>query len=217
MHAQITELFRTAVELHGFTAHVTGDSEVTVESPSATTIFYLDNLIRELATAPQYDWAALVADHFNTELAHEGSPPLHEMAFADITASVRTRLYPESNHSQVDCVCRPLAPGLTQRVVVDDVHTISPVTHELLASWPITEANLFALAEHNTRADGPLTIEQADFPTMHHPGTCSSAMTTPPPTPYGSTSMPTSQGPPGSCSPCPRNLASAPPRSTISM
>ncbi|MFE9328534.1 hypothetical protein ACIHDR_47205 [Nocardia sp. NPDC052278] len=164
---QITELFCTAAELHDYTAQVIADGEVTVTGPTGTTVYYLENLIREVAAAPQGDWTALVADHLSTGLSHgevDDAEPLEAMDFANVKALVRTRLYPDSVHDQIACVCRPLAPGLVQRIVLDSVHTISPVTYRQLAGWPVEETEVFALAERNTRVDGLLDVERADFP-----------------------------------------------------
>ncbi|MFX0574727.1 hypothetical protein [Nocardia nepalensis] len=164
---QITELFCTAAELHGYTAQATADGEVTVSGPTGPTVYYLENLMREVAAAPAGDWTALVADHLATGLVHDeidDCEPLEMMDFANVQALVRTRLYPDSVHNQIACVCRPLAPGLVQRVVLDSVHTIAPVTYQLMASWQVDEADLFALGERNTCTDGPLEVERADFP-----------------------------------------------------
>jgi hypothetical protein len=168
VRAQVAELFCAAVELRGYTARATGDGEVTVSGPAGTTIYHLENLMRKAAAAPRQDWPALAADHFGTGLAHDDADhaePLTDREFPEIQTLIRTRLYPDDDvHEEVGCVCRPLAPGLAQRVVLDSVHTIAPVTEELLASWPLTERALFDLAETNTRADGPLDIARADFP-----------------------------------------------------
>lgn len=164
VRGRITELFCAAAELHGHTAQVTADGEVTVSGPAGTSICYLENLVRKAAAAPPQDWPALAADHFGTGLADDDSEPLKTREFAEIKSAVRTRVYPDNGHDEVDCVCRPLAPGLVQRVVLDSVHTITPVTYPLLANWPVTEPDLFTLAEDNTRTDGPLNITRADFP-----------------------------------------------------
>lgn len=164
---QVTQLFCTTVELHGHTARVTGPGEVTVTGPAGDTVHYLENLTRKVATAPRQDWAALVADHVGTGLAHEeidDADRLEDRDFTEIKALVRTRLYPDTGPEHPQCVCRPLAPGLVQRMVLDGVHTISPITHRLLQRWQVGEDDLFALGEHNTRTDGPLGIEEADFP-----------------------------------------------------
>jgi hypothetical protein len=136
VRSQVTELFCAAAELRGHTARVTGDGEVTVTGPAGTSICHLENLIRKAAAAPPRDWAALAAGHFGTGLAADDTDPLNTREFTEIKTLVRTRLYPDNGHDEVDCVCRPLAPGLVQRVVLDSVHTIAPVTHQLLASWP---------------------------------------------------------------------------------
>lgn len=164
---QVTQLFCTAVELHGLIARVTGLGEVTVTGPGGTTVHYLENLTRKVAAAPQQDWAALVADHVGTGLVHyevNDADRLEDKDFAEMQALVRTRLYPDTGPDHLECVCRPLAPGLVQRVVLDGVHTISPVTYPLLRKWEVDADDLFALGEHNTRGDGPLSVEEADFP-----------------------------------------------------
>ncbi len=59
-------------------------------------------------------------------------------------------------------VSRILAPGLVQRVVLDQVNTIAPITHDHLSRWPIDEPELFLLAEANTRGDGLLEVTDID-------------------------------------------------------
>lgn len=162
----VSELFCTAAQLRGYTACVTGDGEVTVSVSAGDMVCYMDNLARKVAAAPQHDWAALVADHFGTSVAHfdVDAEPLEEHDFTEIAALVRTRLYGDGAAGQAECVCRPIAPGLMQRVVLDGVHTITPVTYPLMAKWEVDEADLYALGEQNTRADGPVSMERADFP-----------------------------------------------------
>ena len=123
VRGRITELFCAAAELHGHPAQVTADGEGTGSGPAGTSICYLENLVRKAADAPPQDWPALAADHFGTGLADDDSEPLKTREFAEIKSAVRTRVYPDNGHDEVDCVCRPLAPGLVQRVVLDSVHT----------------------------------------------------------------------------------------------
>ncbi|MFI6218576.1 hypothetical protein ACIBCD_41750 [Nocardia brasiliensis] len=56
-----------------------------------------------------------------------------------------------------------VATGLVQRVLIDHVHAVTHVTYDMLAHWPISESELFALAEHNVRADGGVTIARDTF------------------------------------------------------
>lgn len=164
---QVAELLCAAARLHGCSAQVTSEGDVRVTDPTGTTVFYLDNLISTLAAAPQHDWAALVADHLATALSHyavDRAAPLRAMEFFQVQVLVRTRLYPDSFGELLECVSRPVAPGLTQHVVLDSVHTIAPVTPELSERWNVTEETLFTVAERNTHADEPLMVRRADFP-----------------------------------------------------
>ncbi|MGX1806013.1 hypothetical protein ACWIGI_09870 [Nocardia sp. NPDC055321] len=130
-------------------------------------VFYPDNLMRTVAAAPQQDWAALVADHLATLLSNYSADritPPKEERFSEIQGLIRTRLYPESSDEARICVCRPVADGLTQRIVLDSVNTIAQVTPDLPGRWNVGEDELFAVAERNTRADAPLSVLPAGFP-----------------------------------------------------
>ncbi|WP_282780029.1 MULTISPECIES: hypothetical protein [unclassified Nocardia] len=87
---------------------------------------------------------------------------LDEGDFSAVHMLIRTRLY-SSNDIAADAVRRVLAPGLVQRVVLDAVHTVRPVTYTMLARWPIGEHQLFALAEANVRGDDSPEITTLAF------------------------------------------------------
>ncbi|RMI33619.1 hypothetical protein [Nocardia stercoris] len=162
---QIEELFCAAADLRGCTAQVVADGAVRVTRPMfGSRVYYMENLVRKAAAVPPADWAALVADHLGTGMVDDEVEPLTSKPFAELRALVRTRLYPESDPADSDCVRRPIAFGLEQRVVLDAVHVIYPITQDMLAGWPVDAADVFALAEAGTRADGPVRLTAADFP-----------------------------------------------------
>lgn len=162
----VTELFCTSIELHGQTAHVLAGGDVTVSGPAGDTVHHLDNLIRKVAAAPQKDWAALVADHVGTGLAAadgDDTDPLTARDFTDIHTLIRTRLYPDTCVPP-ECLHRPVAPGLAQCLVLDRVHTLTAITEQIRATWPVSDTELYALAGRNIRTDGPAEIVQSDYP-----------------------------------------------------
>ncbi|MGE2818139.1 hypothetical protein ACQI5H_23795 [Mycobacterium heidelbergense] len=126
----------------------------------------LENLYRKVAGEPQDQWHALVTDHLSTllsaiDLATE--TPLDTDNFEQLRPLIRTRIYPENMQvGFAPVVSRILAPGLVQRVVLDQVNTIVPVTHDHLSRWPVEEPELFDLAEANTRGDGLLEVTDID-------------------------------------------------------
>jgi hypothetical protein len=115
-----------------------------------------------VANEPQDQWPALVADHMSTALSGislAAETPLETDNFAQIRPLIRTRMYSENmGDAGIPVVSRTLAPGLVQRVVLDQVNTIVPVTHDHLSRWPIEGPELFELAEANTRGDGLLKV-----------------------------------------------------------
>ncbi|WP_429428557.1 hypothetical protein [Nocardia sp. GAS34] len=159
----VVELLCAAAELRGYKPVVTAGDEVTVTGPAGTTVIFVDDLLREAAAAPPHDWAALAADYLGTALA-QLEVPLGPIDFDEAKKLVRTRLYGNQFRGDIRCVHRTLPCGLVQRAVLDSVHTMSAVTYEQLAGWPIDERDLFVLAEENTLRDGPADFVRADFP-----------------------------------------------------
>ncbi|WP_306361882.1 hypothetical protein [Nocardia sp. CC227C] len=125
----------------------------------------LSDLRRVLAAESRDQWPALVEDYLVSGMVEceiDREAPLDEGDFSTIRMLIRTRLY-SSNDIAADAVRRVLAPGLVQRVVLDAVHTVRPVTYAMLARWPIGEHHLFALAEANVRGDDPPEISTLPF------------------------------------------------------
>lgn len=152
----------------GYSCQVGDADDVMLSGPAGHVMVGLTNLRRMAADEPPDQWPALVADYLSTglvdlEVDHD---PLDTGDFAMMRGLIRTRLY-SGEGGAPDVVCREVAPGLIQRVLIDQVHTMAPVTYPMLGEWPIEEADLFALAEQNTRADGPLEVitHQIDTPT----------------------------------------------------
>ncbi|MFQ6394459.1 hypothetical protein ACLMAJ_13460 [Nocardia sp. KC 131] len=152
------------VQHHGYSCTIEGD-EVTLSGNGVSDwVLSLSNLRRKVAGEPGDEWPALVADHLSTffaELELSASAPLDMDDFERIRPLLRTRMYPEDMEDNgFPIVSRTLAPGLAQRVVIDQVNTMITVSRERLSHWGIPEPDLFALAEANTRGDGLLTVAE---------------------------------------------------------
>jgi hypothetical protein len=142
----------------GFSCRAAADDMV-LSGPSGHVLVGLTNLRRIAADEPREQWPALVADYLSTGLLDLAvdQDPLDTTDFTMMRGLLRTRLY-SAHGGAPDVVCRAVAPGLVQRVLIDQVHTMAPVTYPMLRQWPIDERDLFTLAEQNTRADGPLEV-----------------------------------------------------------
>ncbi|MGF6884496.1 hypothetical protein ABIA39_005731 [Nocardia sp. GAS34] len=163
----VVELLATAAQLHGYTVQVTSDGELFLTGPAGTAAVRLDDLLRRAAAAPPQDWPALAADYLATDIARleaERKLPLEAQDFATGKPLIRTRLYGNDFREPPGSVSRALPCGLLQRVVLDGVHTMSAITYQDLDRWPIEEAELFVLAEHNTLTDGRADLIEPDFP-----------------------------------------------------
>ncbi len=138
--------------------------DVILSGPGGNVLVGLTNLRRMADDEPREQWPALVADYLSTSLIQVTADhdPLDTSDFAMMRHLIRTRLY-SAEATALEVVHRPVAPGLVQRVLIDQVHTMAPVTYPMLANWPIDAAGLFELAEYNTRADGPLDVVTHDF------------------------------------------------------
>lgn len=95
-------------------------------------------------------------------VAHHDRLRLDHTDFTTVRPLIRTRLYSTAAIGP-DVVRRVVAPGLIQRVVVDRDGAVTPVTFDMLRSWPIGEFELFTLAEHNVRAAGGVRIRHGEF------------------------------------------------------
>jgi len=129
-------------------------------------VLHLENLHRKAAGEPEDQWHALVADHLSTALSEldlAATSPRGTDHFEEVRPLIRTRIYPENMQVvSAPVVSRTLAAGLVQRVVLDHINTIAPVTQDQLSRWPIEESELFDLAEANTRGVGLLQLTDID-------------------------------------------------------
>ncbi|NQE88489.1 hypothetical protein [Nocardia terpenica] len=128
----------------------------------------LDTIRRELVVHPREQWPSVIGDLFDTGVVAammDAEDPLDYGDFAVMRGLIRTRLDGAAGGG-VGTVRRIVAPGLVQRVLIDRVHTVVSVTYDMLRDWPIGEYDLFALGEHNVRADGGVEIasEYMDVP-----------------------------------------------------
>ncbi|MFD0362554.1 hypothetical protein ACFQZZ_13995 [Nocardia sp. GCM10030253] len=154
----------------GYSCRAVSD-DVVLSGPAGHVLVGLTNLRRMAAEEPRDQWPALVADYLSTgvldlEVDHD---PLDTSDFTMMRGLIRTRLYSAHGRAR-DVVRRRVAPGLMQRVLIDQVHTMVPITYPMLRQWPIDEVELFALAERNTRADGPLEMVTHAFDTPQAAG-----------------------------------------------
>ncbi|WP_225728515.1 MULTISPECIES: hypothetical protein [unclassified Nocardia] len=150
---------------HGYSCRVLASDELVLTHSGASFAMSLVNLRRLIAREPRDEWRAMVADHLSTGIASfelEQRNPFDFREFGDVSGLVRTRLYP-STAAAGGAVRRFVAPGLTQRIVLDNVHAVRTVTYDMLRDWPISERDLFELAERNVRADGPLDTLTTEF------------------------------------------------------
>ncbi|MEV6427626.1 hypothetical protein [Nocardia sp. NPDC051463] len=156
-------LVETIVQNHGYSCTIESDELLLSGSDW---VLPLDNLRRKVAAEPQDQWPALVADHLTTmfnELDVTTTDPLDMDDFERIRPLLRARMYPEDMADVgIPVVARTLAPGLVQRVVIDQVQTMVAVTSDRLSHWRIQEQDLFQLAEDNTYDDGLLTVEDLE-------------------------------------------------------
>ncbi|MFI6168808.1 hypothetical protein ACIBCN_18655 [Nocardia sp. NPDC051052] len=148
----------------GYRCYLSGPDVVTLSGPATFTLV-LGDVRRAAASCPIEEWAMLVADRIDTHVITIETDTEYPLDYTDFTVMqylVRTRLYGTTS-AGVDGVRRMVATGLVQRVLIDHVHTVTHVTYDMLAHWPVTESELFALAERNVRADGGVDITRDAF------------------------------------------------------
>ncbi|MFG1792608.1 hypothetical protein [Nocardia sp. NPDC049149] len=160
---RLTALVVEIVQNHGYTCTFTADDQLELAGNGKTDwVLNLANLRRTVDQEPPDQWPAMITDHLSTLLAGidlEAEAPLEFDDFDRMRSLIRTRMYPENmQDAGYPIVSRTLAPGLVQRVVLDQVNTIIPVTYDQLSHWPIAESALFELAEANTRGDGLVEV-----------------------------------------------------------
>ncbi|WP_433195556.1 hypothetical protein ACQP1G_41715 [Nocardia sp. CA-107356] len=154
----LISLITVAAEHLGYSCRATEADEVRLMGPrgDGPHILRLHDLRRRLNELPFDQWPALITDHVGTFLAHvdmEYSDPLHTNEFAVVRSLLRTRFAPADTAPGIDTIARSIAPGIIQVAVINNLLTAEPVTPALLAHWEIDAAELFDLAEANTRAD----------------------------------------------------------------
>lgn len=152
----------------GYTCRVEAQDDMVLSGPSGQVLVELTNLRRMAAGEPREQWPALVADYLSTglielDVAHD---PLDTGDFGSMRTLLRTRWY-SADADPRDAVWRAVAPGLAQRLLIDQVHTMAPVTRAMTRAWSVAEEDLFELAEANTRGDGPLDLVTHPFENPH--------------------------------------------------
>ncbi len=148
----------------GYTCRLIARDAMRLSGPT-TFVWFLDNLRRQVAPLDAEEWPVLVADVLDTEEVEQAldrDSPLDYTDFGVMRHLIRTRLYSTAGGLGNE-VRRVVAPGLIQRVVIDRIHTVRPVTYDMLAHWAIGEWELFALADRNVYADGGVDIHRTRF------------------------------------------------------
>ncbi|MFQ6330131.1 hypothetical protein ACLMAL_28895 [Nocardia sp. CWNU-33] len=156
-------VWRVAQE-RGYRCQLSRPDVVTLSGPATFTLT-LGDIRRLAASCSAEQWAVLVADRIDTHIITLETDAEYPLDYTDFTVMqhlVRTRLYGTASVG-VDGVRRIVAPGLVQRVLIDRVHTVTHVTYDMLAHWPVSEFELFAVAERNVRADGGVAITRDSF------------------------------------------------------
>jgi hypothetical protein len=173
--AETDEQRRSLIELavgvaqhHGYSCRIAADQVELSGNGISGWVLDLENLRRRVADEPRDQWPALVVDHMSTVLSGinlAAETPLNTDNFELIRPLIRTRMYPENaQDTHVPIVSRTLAPGLVQRVVLDQVNTIVPVNRDDLARWPIHERELFELGRPIPTAMGSLRFPMSAAP-----------------------------------------------------
>ncbi len=159
----LSNLVVAEAQNRGYTCTVAADEVKLSGNGASGWVVNLETLRRKAADEPYSQWPDLVADHLSNLWTHidlAAEAPLDMGDFERMRPLIRTRMYPEEamHDVGVPIVSRTLARGLVQRVVLDQVNTVMPVTYDRLSQWPITEPELFELAEANARGDGLLQV-----------------------------------------------------------
>lgn len=140
---------------------VIGPDQLSVGN-SGTVQMNLGNLRARTAREPADEWPALVADFVGNVLASmaaQREAPLDTSDVDRIAGLLRVRLYPGPIvGGPIEPVARPVVEGIQEILVIDTPTTVMTVSREIAAPWPTPEADLFARARANVRADGPLEV-----------------------------------------------------------
>lgn len=117
----------------------------------------LAELRQMVADEPGERWRVVVANY----LGGQADPP-DVSDFGAVRGILRARVC--ASESQANGVVRrEVAPGLAQDVLLDDVHTVRPVTREMVRAWAVDEQDVFAAAERNVRGDPPLEVDRPEM------------------------------------------------------
>ncbi|MEU6034814.1 hypothetical protein ABZ801_05345 [Actinomadura sp. NPDC047616] len=157
-------LVLTVLEHYGYACALISADEVEVSRPDrADDTPYrirLTNLRQWTAREPRDQWPALVADFLGSLIAateadlDDGGLDLDD--YTSVRSLLRMRVYAEDIGDELDIVRRPVAPGLSEVVVIDKPTTLMVLTTEMVKGWPVDRDELFRVARENVRSDGPL-------------------------------------------------------------
>ncbi|WP_285492753.1 hypothetical protein [Actinomadura sp. NBRC 104425] len=157
-------LVLAVLEHYGYACTLISADEVEVSRPDRADVnpyrIRLTNLRQWTAREPRDQWPALVSDFLGSLIAateadlNDGALDLDD--YASVRSLLRMRLYAEDIDDELDLVCRAVAPGLCEVVVIDKPTTLMVLTAEIAKEWPVDWDELFRVARENVRSDGPL-------------------------------------------------------------
>ncbi|MGW5517114.1 hypothetical protein [Nocardia africana] len=165
---RVLETVSSLARERGYTCRLVRPDRVLLSGPTVFTL-PLNEIRRRVRTHPVAAWPGVVADCIDAvavTFETDRDDPLDYSDFGVMRHLIRTRLYGTASVGS-DGVRRVVAPGLIQRVLIDRVHMVVPVTYAMLARWPIGEWELFQLAEDNVRGDGGVHIDTLHIGSVH--------------------------------------------------
>jgi hypothetical protein len=142
---------------------------VTVQDPNGgpENQLGLINLAQKCLAAPQSEWQTIVAGHIGSLIQMQGRD-LDALAadFEQARRVLRLRIFPDETTGGIAApgvpdgpVLRPVAPGMVLGLVFDFPDSTATVSERHLRSWPLSEAEVLAVAREETLAE-PLPPSQ---------------------------------------------------------
>ncbi|MFC9435283.1 hypothetical protein [Nocardia sp. NPDC057030] len=153
----VTSLFLLIADQSGYQPSIVDRNTIICTAGEAEFVAFLNSLRTRLDNEPTEQWPAHIADYFSTlAMAAEASAAgeaLENVGFEVIRSRFRSQIMPKVA-ALPGTVYRDIARGIVQLVMLHDVTIASPVDRSDLSGWPISESELFDLAEANGRANG---------------------------------------------------------------
>lgn len=117
----------------------------------------LGNLAQICNQNPRWKWAGVVRDHFDRILNTTAQTDVLDALGADFETGrdcLKLRLFPADLAAQDSMIVRPLADGLIAAIVFDLPESVASVHRDQVASWGLSDDELFEIGLNNVRAEG---------------------------------------------------------------